>query len=88
MKAIFSDEVARELGYQKYWPELHDWVLATCGVLAALVFLAGIFVGVLMLTGNWDKQFQVRPCSSYANYSINDIPIRCISDYGITTITK
>ncbi len=45
MRPVFPDDVARELGYQKYEPELHDWILATLGCLA----VCAIFVGFVLL---------------------------------------
>lgn len=42
MKKIFSDEVAQELGYQKYWPEKSDWTIATLGIFAVFVILFGV----------------------------------------------
>lgn len=46
MKAVFDEETARELGYQKYWPEWHDWLFATLGVLfvLAVVCIVAAFV--------------------------------------------
>lgn len=46
MKAVFDEETARELGYQKYWPEWHDWLFATAAVLVflAIVFIAAAFI--------------------------------------------
>lgn len=81
MKAIFSDEVAQELGYQEYWPELKDWVIATIACLAAGVLFVGLLCLILIATGNWDKQFQVRPCTDYADVSISNMPARCIQSF-------
>lgn len=43
MKPMFSEEVVRELGYQKYWPEKSDWAIAT----AIGAFTCVVFIGVL-----------------------------------------
>ena len=45
MKKVFDDEVANELGYQKYSPELHDWIFAVVGVLGCYF----LFVGIILL---------------------------------------
>lgn len=42
MKPVFPDEVVRELGYQKYWPEKSDWFIAIVGVLFVTFLLGGI----------------------------------------------
>jgi hypothetical protein len=39
MKPVYTAEVAQEIGYQKFRPELHDWIFATAG---CLVFVFGI----------------------------------------------
>lgn len=44
-KKVFSDEVARELGYQKEYPILIGWVVATVG---ALIF--GFAFVLLLIT--------------------------------------
>lgn len=47
MKPLYDEEVARELGYQKYWPELHDWVFTTAGVLVFGIVCVGGLVAIL-----------------------------------------
>ena len=44
MKPMFSPEVAQELGYQEYWPELHDWVFATIACLVGGFVITGGFI--------------------------------------------
>ncbi len=61
MKAVFTDEVAQELGYQNYWPEKSDWALATLGCLGVGIVFVLILIGALMVTGNWDRQFEPAP---------------------------
>lgn len=54
MRPLFTEEVARELGYQKYWPELHDWVFATIACLLGGFLLTGILiVGVMLIKSNF-----------------------------------
>ena len=45
MRKVYSDEEARLIGYQKYWPEWQDWALGIFGCLA----FCGVFVGVLLI---------------------------------------
>jgi hypothetical protein len=40
MKPIFTEDVAREIGYQKYRPEFVDWVVGTAVCISALVLFA------------------------------------------------
>lgn len=42
MKPVFDEEVARSLGYQKYWPELHDWVIAIIATLVVTLAIVGL----------------------------------------------
>lgn len=83
MKAVFTEEVAQYLGYQKYWPEKKDWVIAIVGCLALGVLIMGVICGVLIATGNWDKQFEPDPCVQYANGPIGAIPAKCASYFGL-----
>lgn len=56
MKKVFTDEVARELGYQKYWPERSDWFL---GISGALLIMGIVSVGIFEImkqTGYLDRQ--------------------------------
>ena len=58
MKKLFSDEVAQELGYQKWWPEKSDWVKA---IFWTLAFIAFIYVGTFYFldkTGYLERQNQ------------------------------
>lgn len=86
MRPVFSEEVARELGYQKYWPEKKDWAIATFLVLAAGVVFVCLLIGVLQLTGNWDRQFVEKTCADYANYSIKDLPAKCAAEYHVSSL--
>ena len=47
LKPIFSEEIARELGYQKYKPELIDWVIGMAASLVIGVFIVGVMVLVV-----------------------------------------
>lgn len=87
MRPIFDEEVAQFLGYQKYRPEKKDWALAGLVVIAVMIVFVGIIVGVLMLTGNWDRQFKPTPCSAYTNTTISNTPIRCLKELGIAPLT-
>ena len=49
MKPIFSPEAVQELGYQKYWPELHDWIFGTAICLVAGIIFMGSLVGIIYL---------------------------------------
>lgn len=49
MRPVFTEEVARELGYQEYWPEKMDWVIGTVAVLLGSVIFMGLMVGAVML---------------------------------------
>ena len=49
MRPLFSEEVAKELGYQTYWPELHDWIFATVACVLFGFLFTGILVGVVLL---------------------------------------
>lgn len=84
MRALFSEEAARELGYQKHWPEKKDWVLAVLGSLAAGGVFVGVIVSVLMFTGNWNRQFEPNPCKQYANENIASVPAKCARYFGLT----
>lgn len=48
MKPVFSEEVARELGYQKYWPEKSDWVKGTVFCLAVGVIAWSLVMVVFL----------------------------------------
>lgn len=78
MRKLFDDETAQHLGYQQYWPEKKDWAIAILGVLAAGAVFVGLLVGILMLTGNWDRQFEPNPCEQYRNLTLESIPVGCI----------
>ena len=41
MKPLFDPEVAKELGYQTYWPELSDWIIGTVACLVGGVVVVG-----------------------------------------------
>ena len=88
MRKVFSDELAQELGYQKYWPERKDWVIATFGVLVACSVLVGILCSILMLTGNWERQFVAKTCADYANYPISQLPAKCAAEYKVSALTN
>lgn len=49
MKPVYSPEVAQELGYQKFSPELKDWIIATLGCLGALATFGLVLVLVIHL---------------------------------------
>lgn len=48
MRPVFDEETARELGYQKYWPEWTDWAVAT---LYVLLLLAGFAILLYFIFG-------------------------------------
>jgi len=45
MKPVFSEKVAQELGYQKYWPQWYDWLIS----LGIVLFACTIFAGFLFI---------------------------------------
>lgn len=83
MKPVFTPEVAQELGYQKYWPEKKDWAIGFGIAVVVAAIFAGAIVAILMLTGNWERQFQTPTCADYANRAIKDLPARCAAEYGV-----
>lgn len=44
MKPAFDEEVARELGYQKYYPELKDWIVVIIAVLGCVALVMGTII--------------------------------------------
>lgn len=47
MKPVFDEAVTRELGYQKYWPELSDWLVAL-GVVVLALGVVGILISTII----------------------------------------
>ena len=58
MKKLFSDEVANELGYQKYWPERKDWLIAIVGTLLFCGMAYGIAIFSLQKSGYIEREEQ------------------------------
>lgn len=83
MRAIFTEEVAQEIGYQIMWPEKKDWTLAIFGCLSAGVIFCAILCGILILTGNWDRQFQPNSCVKYSDFPVREVPAKCADYFGI-----
>lgn len=51
MKKLYSDEVANELDYQKYWPEKSDWAKAIFGFLLSAGLFFAVFLYAFNVTG-------------------------------------
>lgn len=87
MRPIFDEEVAREIGYQKYQPDWKDWVFGVLLVLACALIGLGFIMVVLNISGNWiEKQYQPSPCSYYADWEISRVPVRCATYFGVGKI--
>jgi hypothetical protein len=47
-------------------------------IITSLVFFFIGLLAILFMTSSKDK-----PCERYRNYSVNELPVRCLKYYGI-----
>ena len=49
MKKVYNKETAQYLGYQKEYPTLLGWLVATIACLVSGLIVSGLFIGLVFL---------------------------------------